>query len=59
MKSGYIRQQDLILTKSYDNLPDKIKAIQEQAPDIYEKIINIGKNKHLFRIYKKIKKYLN
>ena len=47
------------ITKSYDNLPDKIKAIQEQAPDIYEKIINIGNNEHLFRIHEKIKDYLN
>jgi hypothetical protein len=46
------------ITKPYDNLPDKIKAIQEQAPDIYEKVINIGKNKYLFRIYEKIKGYL-
>lgn len=47
------------ITKSYDNFPDKINAIHEQAPDIYEKIINIGKNKNLFKIYEKIKKYLD
>ena len=46
------------ITKPYDNFPDKIKAIQEQAPDIYEKVINIGKNEHLFKIYEKIKDYL-
>jgi hypothetical protein len=47
------------ITKPYNNLPDKIKAIQEQAPEIYEKIINIGKSKQLLKIYENIKKYLD
>jgi len=46
------------ITKSYDNFPDKIKAIQEKAPDIYNKIIKIGNNEHLYRIHEKIKDYL-
>lgn len=47
------------ITKQYDNLPDKIKAIHQQAPDIYEKIRSIGKNQRIFRNYEKIKSYLN
>ena len=47
------------ITKEYDNLPDKIKAIQEQSPEIYEKTINIGKPEYLFKIHEKIKNYLN
>jgi hypothetical protein len=46
------------ITKSYNNFPDKIRAIQEQAPGIYEKIIKIGNNEHLYRIHEKIKDYL-
>jgi len=38
------------MTKDYDNVPDKIKAIEEQAPDIYRKIMNLGKSKSLYEI---------
>lgn len=47
------------LTGSYGNSLDKIRAIKEKAPDIYEQIMNMGKNKQLFMIYDKIKKYLD
>lgn len=47
------------ITGPYDNFPDKIKAIQEQAPELFEEIINIGKNEKVFKSYKKIKKYLD
>jgi hypothetical protein len=43
------------ITKGYDNFPDKMKAIQNQAPEIYNKIINIGKSKELFNLYEKLK----
>nr|WP_246578323.1 DUF4474 domain-containing protein [Clostridium frigoris] len=46
------------ITKAYDNLSDKIVAIQRQAPDIYKKIIKMGINKNLLIYYKKIKNYL-
>ncbi|HEY5523892.1 MAG TPA: DUF4474 domain-containing protein, partial [Clostridium sp.] len=46
------------ITKSCDNFPDKINAIQNQAPDIYDKIINIGKSKEIFSQYEKIKNNL-
>jgi hypothetical protein len=47
------------ITKSYDNLPDKIKAIQEQAPEMYKEVMKIGKTKKLFGKYTKIKNYLD
>ena len=47
------------ITGPYDNFPDKIRAIQERAPEIYKEIINIGKTKHLFESYENIKIYLN
>jgi hypothetical protein len=47
------------ITGPYDNFPDKVNAIREQAPELYEKIINMGKTKSLFDKYEIIKKYLN
>jgi hypothetical protein len=46
------------ITGPYNNFPDKMKAIQEKAPELYDYIINIGRNKKLFDIYGVIKKYL-
>lgn len=46
------------ITGPYNSFPDKINAIQQQAPELYKSIINIGKTKELFKNYKKIKSYL-
>ena len=46
------------ITKNYDNFPDKINAIKKEAPDMYSKIINIGKSKDVFSQYEKIKNSL-
>jgi len=46
------------ITGPYDNFLDKMKALQKQAPDIYNTIINIGKTKNLFIGFQKIKHYL-
>jgi hypothetical protein len=47
------------ITKPYNNFPDKIKAIQEQAPELYGKVINIGKTRQFFGVYEKIKDFLD
>lgn len=47
------------ITKNCINMPDKIQTIMEQAPEMYEEIMKIGKIKKLFDIYKTIEKYLN
>ena len=47
------------ITGPYDNFSDKMNAIREQAPEIYDAILNIGKSKALFEVYEKIKDYLN
>lgn len=39
------------ITKGYSNMPDKLKAVQEKAPDLYKEILNIGKPKKLFKMY--------
>jgi hypothetical protein len=46
------------ITAGYDNFPDKIKAIKEQAPKLYENLINIDKTKQLFGKYEKFINYL-
>jgi hypothetical protein len=47
------------ITGSYDNFPDKMNAIWEQAPEIRDAILNIGKNRKVFKLYEKIKDYLS
>jgi hypothetical protein len=42
------------ITEPYDNFPDKMNAIREQAPEIYDAILNIGKTKALFAVFEKI-----
>ncbi|MHB1392244.1 MAG: DUF4474 domain-containing protein [Clostridia bacterium] len=46
------------ITGPYDDFSDKMNAIREQAPEIYDAILNIGKTKPLFAVYEKIKDYL-
>ena len=42
------------ITKSADNFPDKVKAIKEQAPEMYEMIIKIGKSKRLYEMFERL-----
>lgn len=46
------------ITGPYNNFPDKVKAIQEKAPELFKDILNIGKTKQLFKMYDKIKAYI-
>lgn len=39
------------ITGPYDTIQDKIKAIKEQAPEIYKQILKIGKNKKLYELF--------
>lgn len=38
------------ITGKHDNLPDKLKALEEQAPELYEMILKMGKNKYLYEL---------
>lgn len=42
------------ITRTFDNLEDKVKAIKEQAPELYQKVIKIGKSKPLYEIYETV-----
>ena len=46
------------ITGPYDNFIDKMNAINVQAPELYEKIIGIGKAKKIFEAYESIKDYI-
>lgn len=39
------------ITGPYNTLQDKVKALEEQAPEMYEQILTIGKNKKLYEIF--------
>lgn len=39
------------ITGTANNLQDKVKAIEEQAPELYDKIMRAGKSKHLYAIF--------
>jgi len=42
------------ITKPYDSFDDKVKAIEEDAPYLYDQIIRIGKAKNSFEIYEAV-----
>lgn len=43
------------LTNEYHTFPDKMEEIKKKAPELYNKIINIGKSKEIFSQYEKFK----
>jgi len=45
------------ITRNANSIQDKIKAIEEQSPEMYEKIIKIGKSKQIYEIYGTIFKW--
>ncbi|MCX7714248.1 MAG: DUF4474 domain-containing protein [Clostridia bacterium] len=45
-------------TKGYDNLPDKLNAIEKEAPYLYDKLLNMGIPRQLFDSYVKIKDHV-
>jgi len=38
--------------------PEKLKAIREEEPFLYEAVINVGKTRQIFKVFDKLKKYL-
>lgn len=38
------------LTKSSDNIPGKVNAVKELAPELYNKILRLGKSNHEFEL---------
>ncbi|MGI6748166.1 MAG: DUF4474 domain-containing protein [Anaerovoracaceae bacterium] len=46
------------ITGEYDNWPDKLKAIREKEPFLYEAVITLGKTSKIFKDFDQLKKYL-
>jgi hypothetical protein len=46
------------ITETRGSTADKLKVIEEKAPDLYEAILNMGKPKLLYRQFEIIKNYL-
>lgn len=46
------------ITSPYNTFPEKINAIEKQAPDLLEKVLKIGKSKELFEIFMFIEFYV-
>lgn len=47
------------ITAGYNKFPDKLKALQQKAPDIYEMLGKVGKPKGIYDKYEKIKSYID
>ncbi|MFZ5352822.1 MAG: DUF4474 domain-containing protein [Bacillota bacterium] len=46
------------LTRNCDTIQDKLNTLREKAPDFFDLIMNLGKSKHIFDAYEKIKDFL-
>jgi len=46
------------ITGPYVTFPEKVNAIKDQAPEIYNALFLIGKTRPLYKVFKKIKKHL-
>jgi hypothetical protein len=58
MKNQILCNQYQEITGPYDTFPEKVKAIQEQSSELYESVLNVGKNKQLFVNFDKLKDYM-
>ncbi|WP_242985402.1 DUF4474 domain-containing protein [Vallitalea okinawensis] len=58
MKNKLMCDQYQEITRGYKNMPNKLNAIRKQSPELYEKIMHIGKIIQFFDIYKTIDEYL-
>lgn len=47
------------IAASYHTFPDKVRAIQEQSPDLYKLVLNMGRTRLLFDSFDKIKDYID
>lgn len=47
------------LTSAYTNTIDKLEILRSESPDMYKRVMSIGKSKEVFDSYDKIKTYLN
>ncbi len=46
------------ITGDYESWPEKLRAIREQQPLLYQALFNIGKTRHVFKAFDRLKSYL-
>jgi hypothetical protein len=46
------------ITGEYELWPDKLSALREREPLLYETIINVGKTRKIFKVFDKLKSYV-
>jgi hypothetical protein len=52
LKNKYFCDEYIEITNPYDNISDKLKAVKKQSPELYRKVLDIGKSKNLFNVFK-------
>lgn len=57
-KNEYLCKKFMELTGGFDNILDKLNILKEKDPAMYERAINIGKNRQIFDMHDKIRGYL-
>lgn len=55
MKNRLLCDKYQEITGPYDNFPDKLRAVQEQFPELFQSIIKIGKPEKVFEMDEEIK----
>jgi len=50
-KNEFLCKKYQDITETSNNLPDKVKEIEKQAPEIYSRILRIGKSKQLYKTF--------
>lgn len=46
------------ITDKYSTLPEKLKAIREAEPFLFEAVVNVGKTRQIFKSFDKLKRYI-
>lgn len=46
------------ITEPYATWPEKLAAIREKEPFLYEAVINVGKTRQIFKAFEKLKSYI-
>lgn len=54
-KNQYLCKRYQAITKGYDTMPQKLAVMQEQAPELFEIMMNIGRNRDVFAPFDAIK----
>lgn len=57
-KNEFLCKKFMELTGGFDNILDKLNILKEKDPALYERAINLGKNRQIFDMHDNIRGYL-